>query len=68
MRGSIWEIVAIGICLALLPAIVTYDGSDALGNDLGSLISSLSPVIGSLFFVTIMAVVVLFVFDFGGLR
>lgn len=59
MRGSIFGVLALGIGIALLPAIFEFDGTDSLGNDIVGVIAEIAPnLLVALFLVTCLALLV----------
>jgi len=68
MRGTIWSVVAMGTGIVFLPLILPSGGTDKTGDAIFGLISSLAPVLGLMFTVTVFGLlVVLLGFDNGGI-
>lgn len=67
MRGSLWEIVVIGVGIALLPAIFAFGEVDDLGSDVESLLAGFAPtLLWLMFFVAAMALLVAYLFSDNG--
>jgi uncharacterized membrane protein len=66
MRGSIWSVVALGVGVAMVPAILPSSASGSVGTDIFGLVTTLTPLLGVIFAVAVFGLLVVFLgFDNG---
>lgn len=66
MRGNLFGILALGVLIAVLPAMFEFDAADSLGSDFVEALSGfVGPVVVMLFLVACAALVVSYAFTDG---
>jgi len=66
MRGSVWSIVAVGVGVAMTPAMLDVDVSgDATGETVLSLLSTIDPLLFLAFFIVVFGLLTAFFTDSG---
>jgi len=67
MRGSIWNVVALGVGIAFLPSILPDSGGgDTAGDAIFELVSGIAPVVGLTFVIAVFGLLLaLMSFDRG---